>query len=534
MPGGGDPHTRQTSGGGSERTGQLPKWNRFDPLGVLSQENTLDWVRRFYTGMAEGNGIPVRTETRSPTRETGQQNPAPGTLEAAWQLANHSFHKHEHEIVGLAESVKKLRDDLTNDIHLLATQGKRFDQQFAPPHIAVKLAGDVFRTMRGICRAPELTQANLADFDQWAEEMLHTIDTARTNEPHYNRVNIEFIYGNISLDLRSQAEGHVPEKLENIELTKPEEYLTLLAKLYTPSDHLSTKRGEFEGRKQLATESPLTYLSVMYRLYNRAKYHDPAFLVERFLMGLLNESLKLQIVMHHRKVSDYTTLREAVVESHSAMIKAVRVGKGTPPFSLAGLSQQSDVASQETSLQWKRRARMGNGGSAGAEAMDLTQIEGSDDDPGNVLFFMGPDDVQLRDMESAGDFEYWEGELDDEQTTISELVQGNRSANRSCYHCHEVGHMKAQCPQRRKGLPRSGNYPMLRGRGMGRGGRQVTEPQRGRSAVNTWNRGTTRGRGRPFSGRPTNNQTGVAQITEMPEYKEIEAEQPSQNPERDF
>ena len=71
-------------------------------------------------------------------------------------------------------------------------------------------------------------------------------------------------------------------------------------------------------------------------------------------MGLLNEALKLQIVMHHRSVHDYKSLREAVVESHAAMIKAVRVGKGTPPFSLAGLSQQSDVASQETSLQWKK------------------------------------------------------------------------------------------------------------------------------------------------------------------------------------
>ena len=75
---------------------------------------------------------------------------------------------------------------------------------------------------------------------------------------------------------------------------------------------------------------------------------------------------------------------------------------------------------------------------------------------------------------------------------------------------------------------------MLRGRGTGRVGRQVTEPQRGRSAVNSWNRGTARGRGRPLSGRPTNNRTGVAQITEMPEYEEIEVEQPSQNPEQDF
>ena len=534
MPGGGDPPTRRTSGGESNGLEQPPKWNRFDPFGVLSQENTLDWVQRFYTKMADGGQTPVRSGTTSPPVETGQQNASVPTLEGTVQLVGRMQAKHEQELAGLVDSVKRMRADITTEINQLAQQGKRFDQNFAPTHVAVKLVGDVFRTMRGICRAPELTQANLADFDQWAEEMLHTIDAARTNEYQYNRVNIEFIYGYISLDLRSQAEGHVPEKMTHIELTKPKEYLALLAKLYTPADHLSTKRGEFEGRKQLVTESPLTYLSVMYRLYNRAQYNDPAFLVERFLMGLLNESLKLQIVMHHRKVCDYPTLREAVVDSHSAMIKAVRVGKGTPPFSLAGLSQQSDVASQETSLQWKRRARMGNGGSAGADTMDLTQIEGPSDDPEGVLFFMGPDDLQLRDMETTGDFDYWEGELGEEQTTISELVQGNRSTNRTCYHCHEVGHMKAQCPQRRKGLLRPGNQPMVRGRGTGRMGRPVTESHRGRSAATSWTRGTTRGRGRPLSGRPTNNRTGVAQITEMPDYEEIEEEQPSQNPEQDF
>ena len=441
---------------------------------------------------------------------------------------------HARELEGIIASVTKMRTDITEEITRLTQQGRRYDQQFAPTHVQVKLVGDVHRTMRNICRAPELTQANLADFDQWSEEMIHTIDAARTNEAQYNKVNIEFIYGSIGLDLRSQAEGHVPEKMSLIEMTTPKQYLELLAKLYTPADHLSTKRGEFEGRKQLATESPMAYLAVMYRLYNRAKYNDPAFLVERFLMGLLNEALKLQIVMHHRKVHDYTTLREAVVESHAAMIKAVRVGKGTPPFSLAGLSQQSDVASQETSLQWKKRARMGNTGHSGADAMDLTQIEGPSDDPGDLLFFMGPDDLQLRDMETTGDLDYWEGELDEEQTTISELVQGGRQTGRTCYHCREVGHMKAQCPQRRKGLPKQGNQPMVRGRGTGRFGKTAAESQRGRSAASSWTRGTTRGRGRPFSGRPTNNRTGVAQITEMPDYEEVEGEQPSQNPEQDF
>ena len=289
----------------------------------------------------------------------------------------------------------------------------------------VKQIGDIHRTLRSICRAPDLTHANLADFDQWSQEMMHTIETARTNESQYNRINIEFIYGSIELELRSQAEGHVPSKMEYINITTPTVYLLELEKLYTPADHLSTKRSEFEGRRQLSTESPMAYLAVMYRLYTRARYNDQAFLVERFLIVLLNESLKLQIIMHHRTTHDYETLREAVVECHTSMIKAIRVGKGNPPFSLAGLTQQSDTASQETHSQWKRRARMGN--SKEGDAMDMAQIDGPTDNLSKVLFFMGPDDFQLRDMETEADLTYWEGDLTEEHTT----THGNGSRRTS-------------------------------------------------------------------------------------------------------
>ena len=147
---------------------------------------------------------------------------------------------------------------------------------------------------------------------------------------------------------------------------------------------------------------------------------------------------------------------------------------------------------------------------------------------------MGPDDLQLRDMETTGDLDYWEGELDEEQTTISELVRGGSQTDRTCYHCREVGHMKAQCPQRCRGPTKQISQPMVRSRGTGRPGKPSSEPQRGRSPAPSWTRGAARGRGRSFSGRPTNSRTGVAQITEMPDYEEAEREQPSQNPEQDF
>ena len=52
-------------------------------------------------------------------------------------------------------------------------------------------------------------------------------------------------------------------------------YLEDLEKLYTPADHLSAKRGEFEGRKQQPSESPMAYLSIMLRLYNQGSVQRP-------------------------------------------------------------------------------------------------------------------------------------------------------------------------------------------------------------------------------------------------------------------
>ena len=412
---------RQISGPSKPRVGRLTGWLRTHggidtiQLVVLSKENTLDWIKNFYASMAEGNPTPRGSGHTSPP--IPRQGPL--TLEGAMGTMAEMQNNHVREMAGVIESMTKLRSDFNERIQQLTEQGRRYDQQYAPAHIAVKQVGEVHWTLRNICRAPDLSHTNLADFDQWAEEMLHTIEAARTNCGDYNKVNIEFIYGSIELELRSQAEGHVPEKMDLINMTTPEAYLLTLEKLYTPADHLSTKRGDFEGRKQLPTESPMAYLAIMFRLYNRAKYNYQAFLVERFLIGLLNESLKLQIVLHHRGAHNYKTLRDAVVECHATMIKAVRVGKGTPPFSLVGLSQQSDVASQETTLQWKKRSRLGNSGNSNTDAMELAQIKGPPNDSGEMLFFMGPDDLQLRDMETIGDLDYWEGDLDEEQTTIT-------------------------------------------------------------------------------------------------------------------
>ena len=117
----------------------------------------------------------------------------------------------------------------------------------------------------------------------------------------------------------------------------------------------------------------MAYLSIMLRLYNRAQFNHQSYLIERFLAGLLNETLKLQLILHHKQAMDYESMQPAVVECHAALVKAIRIGKGAPTFSVTGLTQQSDVASSETFAQWKRRAKPGSKDTT--EPMDLSQID---------------------------------------------------------------------------------------------------------------------------------------------------------------
>ena len=133
----------------------------------------------------------------------------------------------------------------------------------------------------------------------------NTIALARTDEPKYNQVNIEFIYTSIALNLRDHAGGLEPAGLKMIQHITPKMYLEDLERIYTPADHLSAKRGKFEGRRQQLTESPMAYLSIMLCLYNRAQYNDQSYLIKRFLAGLLNETLKLQLILHHKQATDY-------------------------------------------------------------------------------------------------------------------------------------------------------------------------------------------------------------------------------------
>ena len=115
----------------------------------------------------------------------------------------HASHRAEMQTIGLAQG----GHGHGNSHHGQAHHNARYP---------VKAIGDVRRTMHAICQIPKLSHATLSDFDQWKQEMQNTITSARTDEPKYNQVNIEFIYASIALDLRDQAGGLEPAGLKMI------------------------------------------------------------------------------------------------------------------------------------------------------------------------------------------------------------------------------------------------------------------------------------------------------------------------------
>ena len=66
-----------------------------------------------------------------------------------------------------------------------------------------------------------------------------------------------------------------------------------------------------------------------------------------------------------------------------------------------------------------------------------------------ALFFMEPDHEEVRTNEDPKVQDYWEAGLTTD--TISTLKTGNVDhSQKSCYHCSRKGHIKANCPERRK------------------------------------------------------------------------------------
>ena len=83
------------------------------------------------------------------------------------------------------------------------------------------------------------------------------------------------------------------------------------------------------------------------------------------------------------------------------------------------------------------------------EESDEEYDEENEGEVDEVLFFMEPNHDKIRAREDLETQEYWEAGITAE--TINVLKQGNMDhAQKTCYHCNRQGHIKANCPARKK------------------------------------------------------------------------------------
>ena len=73
----------------------------------------------------------------------------------------------------------------------------------------------------------------------------------------------------------------------------------------------------------------------------------------------------------------------------------------------------------------------------------------SEEEADNALFFMEPDHDKIRAREDLETQDYWEAGITTD--TINVLKQGNMDhSQKTCYHCNCKGHIKANCPARKR------------------------------------------------------------------------------------
>ena len=75
--------------------------------------------------------------------------------------------------------------------------------------------------------------------------------------------------------------------------------------------------------------------------------------------------------------------------------------------------------------------------------------DNSEEEADDALFFMEPEHDKIRAQEDLETQEYLEAGISAD--TINMLKQGNMDhSQKTCYHCNKKGHIKANCPARKR------------------------------------------------------------------------------------
>ena len=373
-----------------------------------------------------------------------------------------------------------------------------------------------------------MTKARLHDYEHWANNALTRIELFLGNA-HADRGLANFwVYSMLDGELQKQMGSDHPLKHKS---TSPDEYMKILKTAFTPANHQALNRSAFNSCRQNQngqSESPQQYFNRLNVFYKKLEFNDFSIFKDRFIGGLVSESLKKTVILKLDLgvVTTPQALLEVCLDAQSILLEQARLCKGSKQ-DLSGLEQLADAAMDyQKSYLNNRHARLG-------EPMDLTSLN-------EVL--NQEDDWRYQDeyeeekevweiQESEEDRYYWEDIEEEANFYLASLREGG-TGKKVCWHCQEEGHFRDNCPSRyeetNSAMSRGRSSWRPRGRGRSLRPPHTTRPFRGGAPGS---RGTGSGRwagrsrapfrGAPRGGRGAYPRRSLNHVVEIPDATEV-------------
>ena len=311
-----------------------------------------------------------------------------------------------------------------------------------------------------------LTTEGIDHFDAWKEDIIRAIRAALLNErEHWATVN-RLIVTRLDEDIYQTVSSFIPESYEDMGTLDPKELLRRIEARLVTSDQMEFKRMRFELAKQTASENPWKFESRLLSYYRAAQINDEKRFTEVFKKGVYHDELRKMLMLHEPALVSMATLKAAVHRYQTSLLQYARSTPAMAASATAGLGtvhqEETDprtktmrqIRELHTKLDQKTASRSDEPTAMEVDAL-MEPEEGTDDEEKEEpLFFMAPDHEEVRTGEDTDAQEYWESGVSSE--FLGALKAGNVDhTNKSCYHCNRKGHIKANCPERR----RAGAHP---------------------------------------------------------------------------
>ena len=190
--------------------------------------------------------------------------------------------------------------------------------------------------------------------------------------------------------------------------------------------------------------------------------------METYKKGVFNNKLRETLMLRDLPITTRVDLKAALTTAQVGMLKYAKTFSNPPASVTAGLGslQRDDLETRrktnkeiaEALKKFRTRApdSLDKKTLIDLDAMlrvneeeDDEYYEESKEEVEEPLFFMEHNHDQIRAQEDSDTQEYWEAGVTSE--TINALKQGNMDhSQKVCYHCSRKGHIKANCPARKR------------------------------------------------------------------------------------